>query len=136
MRWGLQNRDRVLRGILPLLTLVWATVTWHDCYLDGMHAEGAATSAAGHCGHHQVIDVAIEFAFDLPVDDRAPSCDEVADVGPDLRPAPPEMLAARSFGFLPVPIAETDRSDRARAWRTTSPAPEMPLHQRPARLLI
>lgn len=136
MRWGLQNRGRVLRGILPLLAMVWATVTWHDCYLEGMRGDAAATAAAEHCAHHQLLEVAAEFALDLPVDDAAPSCDEVADVGPDLRPAPPEMLSLRSFAFVPAPIDADPRTAGARAARATTVPPDRPLHQRPARLLI
>lgn len=136
MRWGVRNRGRVLRGILPLLALIWATATWHDCYLEGMRGATAATAAAAHCAHHGLVDVAVQFALDLPVDDAAPSCAEVADVGPDLRPAPPEMLSLRSVAFVPAAIDADPLTAGARLARATSVPPDRPLLQRPARLLI
>jgi hypothetical protein len=133
MRWGLQSRGRVLRGILPLLALVWATATWHDCYLEGMHGEATSAALSEHCAHQNLVDVPTEFALDLPADDAAPGCDEVADVGPDLRPAPHEMLSLRSFDFVPAPMDADPRGDGARA---AAVPPDRPLQQRPARLLV
>lgn len=46
MRGGVQNRGRVLRGIAPLIALFRATVTGHDCHLEGMRREAAAMAAA------------------------------------------------------------------------------------------
>lgn len=135
MRWGLQNRGRVLRGILPLLALVWATATWHDCYLEGMRGEAAPVADAGHCDHQNLVDVATEFALDLPAT-AALHCDDIADVGPDLRPAPHEMLASRSFDFVATPLDADPRAVGARAARTTTVPPDRPLQQRPARLLV
>lgn len=133
MRWGLQSRSRVLRGILPLLALVWAAATWHDCYLLGMRVESAAGASGEPCAHHQLLEVAAEFALVLPANDAAPSCDEVADVGPDLRPATHELLSLRSYGFVPAPI---DADDPVAVAHATTVPPDRPLHQRPARLLV
>lgn len=136
MRWGLQSRGRVLRGILPLLALVWATATWHDCYLEGLRGDPAPVADAGHCDHQNLVDVATEFALDLPATDAVPGCDDIADVGPDLRPAPHEMLASRSFDLLAAPIDADPRGVTARAARTATVPPDRPLQQRPARLLV
>ena len=136
MRWGLQSRGRVLRGILPLLALVWATATWHDCYLEGMNGGVPPVAAEGHCAHQNLVDVAMEFALDLPAPDAVPDCDDIADVGPDLRPAPHEMLTSRSFDFVPAPMDADPRGVGLLAARTATVPPDRPLQQRPARLLV
>ena len=132
----MQHRGRVLRGILPLLALVWATATWHDCYLAGMRVEAASTASSEPCAHHQLLEVAVEFALALPADDALPSCDEVADVAPDLRPAAHELLALRIAGFVPAPIDTDNPAAASHAARATGGPPDRPLQARPARLLI
>lgn len=136
MRWGLQSRGRVLRGILPLLALVWATATWHDCYLEGVRGSATSVAMHEHCAHQNLLDAAPAFALDPPIDDMAPGCDEAADVGPDLRPAPHALLSPRSFGFSAAPMNEDPHGVWSRAARTTTVPPDRPLQQRPARLLV
>jgi hypothetical protein len=136
MRWGSRSRGRVLRGILPVLALVWATLTWHDCYLGGMHGDGAANAAVEHCAHHQLLEIADEFALELPADDSAPSCDQVGKTAPELRPVSPDLFALRSTTFALVAGAEDDRRNGASPSRLATIPPDTPLHQRPARLLI
>lgn len=136
MHWGLQSRGRVLRGILPLLAMVWATATWHDCYLEGLRGQRAAADVVEHCAHHPLPEVGTESAPDVRAPDHAPSCNEAAYVGPDLRSAPPELLTLRSFASIPLPAAAFDRPVGLPTSRIAGIPPDKPLQQRPARLLI
>lgn len=131
------SRGRVLRGILPVLAFVWATATWHDCYLAGT---GGTSPSAGieHCVHHPhaLLDVAAQSAPDVPADHVLPSCDEVAKTAPDLRHAFPDLIAVRVAAYWPARFDERAPPRAASAAIADVPPPDTPLNQRPARLLI
>jgi hypothetical protein len=126
----------VLRSILPLLAFGWAALSWHDFYLQGMRGNAGATAAAEHWEHHCLLEVAAEFALDLPADQVSPGSDEVARTAPEFRPAVPDLFAGRSAGPVSALVDEYDLRRVASASRSTFGPPETPLHQRPARLLI
>lgn len=78
----------VLRAVLPLLALVWASLPLHHCNLavaGGAEARPAATMVTGtdaHAAHcHQVADPAGQPA------ESSMSCSDLGRAGPDLRPS-------------------------------------------------
>ena len=78
----------VLRAVLPLLALVWASLPLHHCNLagaGGAETRPAATMMTGpvaHAAHcHQVADPAGQPA------ESSMSCDDLGRAGPDLRPS-------------------------------------------------
>ncbi len=125
----------MLRGILPLLALVWATATWHDCYLAG-GVVPSPVAGIEHCAHHALPDVAAEFALDMRADHGLPSCDQVAKTAPDLRPDVPDLTAVRVAVSWPARLDAHAPLRATSAANADAPAPDTPLHQRPARLLI
>ena len=78
----------VLRAVLPLLALVWASLPLHHCNLavaGGAETRPAATMMTGtdaHAAHcHQVADPAGQQA------ESSMSCSDLGRAGPDLRPS-------------------------------------------------
>jgi hypothetical protein len=126
----------LLRGILPVLALVWATLTWHDCYLQGVPGAAPSMASVEHCQHRALLEVAGDFALDIPAGSLPSNCDDVVQFGSDLRPAMPELLAVQHGGFVPLRDAADAAPNGPRAARATTVPPDTPRSHRPARLLI
>ncbi len=92
----------VLRAVIPLLALVWASLPLHHCNVAMAGQAGTvpvATTAADapapapHC--HQIADPAPQ------ADPSVPSCSDLGRTGPDLRPALAVEAALAQLGFDP-----------------------------------
>ncbi len=93
MKFTRRQTHSTLRTILPLLTLVWASLPLHQCNLALAEPVPAAVSsesearAPAPCGHHVADDAAAPKAS-MP-------CSDLGRVAPDLRP---------SIGVVDVPV--------------------------------
>ena len=139
MRMGGHRRASLLRCVLPVLAIVWATLTWHDCYLYGMNA-GEPVAAVEHCEHQHVaaVDGSVTqgTASDDPPAGTLPSCDDLGEASADSR-ASTLLLHAAISSFHASPMATSPALSYGPVARvTTQRPPDTPLHLRPARLLI
>jgi hypothetical protein len=126
----------VLRTVIPLLALVWASLPLHHCNLAfAGPAHGAqpalAAAPAPHC--HQVAPSA------PPPSHAVVSCSDLGRAGPDLRPAP----VIDAGPFLVSSDARWQRRDPGPAARSAAVRPLddgrwrlRPLHLQKSSLLI
>ncbi len=134
-----------LRAILPLLTLVWASLPLHHCNLAmaGSAHAGAATAAPATAAPAQVDLTSAHCSHHLADGAKAPkasmSCSDLGRAGPDLRPsvAVDDVLVHVSFdarwqerGLRPVSGSSESRPQDDGRWRPR------PLHLQKSVLLI
>ena len=127
MHLGRRRTRRLIRSLVPLLVLVWASLPLHRCYL----AQAAAPAAPSHC-HHQAPD---DGAAARHVPAAQMPCSELGKAGPDVRPAMPDISGVASLVAI-----DSQRGLRVEQIvprsRDSAPPPLRALHLRKSVLLI